>query len=233
LAAASPEAIVTQLVLPLETRPALGREDFIVAPGNREAVAFIDAFPDWPVPAAALTGPAGAGKSHLAAAWAARANAQVVEADALDQSLLEQDLPAIAVENVDASPPRAARDAVLFALLERGGAVLLTARERPSQWSAAVPDLASRYRAMLAFQLWEPDDALLAALASKLFADRQLTVPDGVIGQMVRSLERTPGAVREFVARADAKALAEKRSITVALVRDLLQSRSAPHAGNG
>lgn len=222
--AARRDVIVTQLILPLETRSALGREDFIVAPGNREAVAFIDAFPDWPSPAAALIGPAGAGKSHLAAAWAVRANAQIVEAGALDESLLRQDAPAIVVENVDASAPCATRDAVLFALLERGGAVLLTGRENPSQWPAAVPDLASRYRAMLAFQLWEPDDALLAALAFKLFADRQLTVPDGVIEQMVRSLERAPEAVRDFVARADAKALAEKRPVTVALVRELLQA---------
>ncbi len=67
---------MTQLVLPLETRPALGREDFIVAPANREAVAFIDAFPDWPTSVAALHGPDGSGKSHLAAAWAdAGANA--------------------------------------------------------------------------------------------------------------------------------------------------------------
>jgi chromosomal replication initiation ATPase DnaA len=130
---------------------------------------------------------------------------------------------AIVVENVDACAPDAARDAVLFALLERGGAVLLTGRRAPSQWSAAVPDLASRYRALLAFALWEPDDALLAALARKLFADRQLPVPDAVIEQMVRSLERSPAAVRDFVARADTKALAEKRPVTVALVRELLQ----------
>ncbi len=222
-AAARPDSIVTQLVLPLEIRPALGREDFIVAPGNREAVAFIDAFPAWPAPAAALVGPAGAGKSHLAAAWAARANARIIDAGALDESLLRQGFPAIVVENVDAGVAGGARDRVLFALLERGGAVLLTGRERQSQWPATIPDLASRYRALLAFPLWQPDDALLAALARKLFADRQLAVPDGVIDQMIRSLERAPGAVRDFVARADAKALAEKRPVTVALVRELLE----------
>lgn len=219
--AARPD-IVTQLILPLETRPALGREDFIVAPGNREAVAFIDSFPDWPAPAAALVGPAGSGKSHLAAAWAARANARTIDAAAIDDDALG--FAAIVVENMGVTRPDAARDAVIFALLERGAIVLLTGREAPSQWSATIPDLVSRYRALLTFQLWETDDALLAALARKLFGDKQLAVPDAVIEQMVRSLERSPEAVRDFVARADAKAFAEKRPVTVALVRELLQS---------
>lgn len=212
---------VTQLVLPLETRPALGRGDFIVAAPNREAVAFVDAFPDWPSPAAALFGPAGCGKSHLAAAWAERAGAAIVVFGKLDDATLRRTGP-LAVEDLDRAPPDATRDALVFALIERGGPVLLTGREPPSRWPAAMPDLASRYRAMLAFALWAPDDALLCGLARKLFADRQLAVPEAAIEQMIRSLERSPAAIRDFVARADAKALAEKRPITLALVREIL-----------
>ena len=106
----------------------------------------------------------------------------------------------------------------MFALLERGAPILLTGREAPSQWSARLPDLVSRYRALLAFGLWAPDDALLEAVARKLFQDRQLSVPDTVIAHMLHSLERSPAAVRDFVARADERALAEKRPITVGLI---------------
>jgi chromosomal replication initiation ATPase DnaA len=210
---------VSQLVLPLETKPALGREDFIVSPGNRDAVAFIDAWPDWPAPAAALFGPAGSGKSHLVSIWARRAGARIVEAADLGDAVLS-DGGAIVVENAGVLLDGAER--ALFALLERGAPLLLTGREAPSQWSARLPDLVSRYRALLAFGLWAPDDALLEALARKLFQDRQLHVPDAVIAQMLRSLERSPSAIRDFVARADEKALAEKRPITVSLIRGLL-----------
>lgn len=214
---------MTQLTLPLETRPALGREDFIVAPANREAVAFIDAFPNWPAPIAALHGPEGSGKSHLAAAWAARANARIIEAFTLDAGILHDDATALVVENVDCSGTDAARDAIVFALVERGGAMLLTGREPPSQWRAAIPDLASRYRSLVSFTLWAPDDDLLGAMARKLFADKQLTVPDAAIEAMIHAIERSPAAVRDLVARADAKALAEKRPITTALIREILQ----------
>jgi chromosomal replication initiation ATPase DnaA len=212
---------VAQLVLPLETSPALGREDFIVAAGNREAVAFLDSWPDWPAPAVALHGPSGSGKSHLVAIWAKRANAHVVDARGLDDALLREG-GAIAVENVDASTLDDKAGHLLFALIERGGPLLLTGHEPPSVWQAALPDLASRWRALLAFGLWAPDDALLGALARKLFGDRQLAVPDTVIAHMLRSLERSPSAIRDFVARADEKALVDKKPISVSLVRGML-----------
>jgi chromosomal replication initiation ATPase DnaA len=211
-----------QLILPLATAPALEREDFIVSPANAQAVAFLDSYPDWASPIAALYGPAGSGKSHLAHAWAARVQAPVLSASRLDDLAASQ-LPGgpVAIEDVDAAAPES-RDTALFAIGERGGAVLMTGRERPALWPVLLPDLASRFRAMLAFPLWSPDDELLAALARKLFADRQLRVPDSVVTRMVALLERSPGAIRDFVARLDARALAEKRKITAGLVRELL-----------
>lgn len=206
---------MTQLVLPLETRQALGRADFIVAPGNARAVAFIDSFPNWSAPAVALVGPPASGKSHLAAVWAQKAGAQVIEAASLESGVPDG---ALVVENVG---PGVA-EAPLFALLERGAPLLLTTQVQPAQWPVALPDLVSRTRALLAFDLWAPDDALLMGLAVKLFADRQLQVPESVVAHMIASLERSPGAIRDFVARADARALEQKKPVNLSLIKDLL-----------
>ena len=212
----------SQLPLPLETRRSFTREDFIVGSGNSAAVGFVDAYPAWTSPAAALYGPAGSGKSHLTAVWAARAGAPIIDAAALDEPAALPPMQALAVENVDRAPLGAHAETALFALIERGQPLLLTGREPPVAWRALLPDLSSRFRALLAFGLWAPDDALLEALARKLFADRQLSVPDAVVAQMIHGLERAPAAVRDFVARADAAALAQKRPITPGLMRDLL-----------
>ena len=212
-----------QIPLPLETPSRLAREDFIVGPGNSAAIGFIDAWPAWPSPAASVHGPAGSGKSHLVTVWAARSGARVVEAAVLDEAVLARSpSEPLAVENVDHAPLTAAAETALFALIERGQAMLLTGREPPSAWPARLPDLASRFRALLTFPLWAPDEALLEALAHKLFTDRQLPVPGAVVAQMIRALERSPAAVRDFVARADAAALAQKRPITLGLIRELL-----------
>ncbi len=210
-----------QIPLPLVTPAKLRREDFIVGPGNEAAVGFIDSWPAWPAPAAALFGPAGSGKSHLTGVWADRAGAETVEAAVLTESVLAKRQPLV-IENADQAPLAPEAETALFALLERGQSLLLTGRERPAAWPVRLPDLASRFGALIAFPLWAPDDALLAGLAHKLFADRQLSVPEAVVEQMVRSLERSPAAIRDFVARADAAALAEKRPINLGLIRGLL-----------
>lgn len=211
-----------QLILPFEVRTALGREDFLVGLGNHQAVALIDQWPDWPVHAAVLSGPPGSGKTHLVQIWQSRAHARVVLAGGLDLSMLTGDEP-FAIEDVDSAPPTPERDQVLFALLNQTDRpVLLTGRESPAEWPVLLPDLASRLRALPAFPLWVPDDILLAGIARKLFTDRQLDVPDTVIMRMVQSLERSPAAIRDFVARADTAALAQHRPINAALIRELL-----------
>ena len=213
----------SQLILPLETPPALGRGDFLVAPGNAEAVAFIDSFPHWISPVGALHGPSGSGKSHLVSVWAAAAGAKVVTAATLDARFVELLEPgrAVAVEDIDTATG-SGHDAPLFALLNRGEPLLLTGREPPARWPSAMPDLASRFGAVLAFSLWKPDETLLIALTRKLFTDRQLAVPDAVVMRILRSVERSPAAIRELVTRADALALAQKRPISAALVGELL-----------
>lgn len=213
---------MAQLVLPLENSPALGREDFLVAPGNAQAVEMIDRWPDWPAPAVLLHGPAASGKSHLAAIWATRAKAGMLDAMALDA--LPPTGPLV-VENIDTLTPH--REAGLFTLMERGAPLLLTAHAPAAAWRLTLPDLKSRAAALLSFGLWAPDEALLTALAVKLFADRQLQVPEAAVHHMLAALDRTPGAVRGFIAALDQRALSEKRPINLGLIRDLLADGAA------
>ncbi len=215
-----------QLALPLEPRQVFAREEFVVGTTNADAVAFVDSWPDWHVPAAVIHGPAGSGKSHLAAIWQNLSGAMLVSA--LDLASVQlPDVP-LAIEDVDCASGDETCARALFLALERAkpeAPVLLTGREAPSLWPCALPDLASRFLALPDFALWAPDEALLSAIARKLFADRQLAVPEPAVERMLHSLERSPAAVRAFVAEIDRKALAESRPVTPALIRELLADR--------
>lgn len=209
--------MVSQLILPIEPASRMTRDDFIVAAGNRHALAFLDAWPDWPAPAAALYGPSASGKTHLARIWAARANATLADARELQAPIAG----AAVVENCD-SVAGHAHERALFAMLERGTPLLLTGRAAPGSWPVDIPDLASRLRALVAFELGGADEALLMALAVKLFADRQVQVPEAVVTELVQQLERSPAALRDFIARADATALSRQKPINLQLIRGLM-----------
>jgi chromosomal replication initiation ATPase DnaA len=209
--------MISQLILPIEPASRMTREDFIVAAGNRHALALLDAWPDWAAPAVVLFGPSASGKTHLARIWAARANAVLADARELRAPIMG----AAVVENCDGVSD-AAHEPALFAMLERGTPLLLTGRGAPASWLVGLPDLASRFRALMAFELGGADEALLMALAVKLFADRQVQVPEAVVTELVQQLERSPAALRDFIARADATALSRQKPINLQLIRGLM-----------
>ena len=72
-----------QLPLDLGHRTALGREDFLVAPSNQSAVAWLDRWPDWTSGGLVVHGPAGCGKTHLAHVWQKVSGAVLLDASAL------------------------------------------------------------------------------------------------------------------------------------------------------
>lgn len=219
-----------QLPLDLGLRPALGREDFILAPCNEVAVAWIDRWPDWPGVAMALHGPSACGKTHLCHVWRALAGAVEIT----PATLATDDLPgllgttkAAALEDVDAKLSAGQVDEERLLHLhnlvgERGGHVLLTARTPPARWPIDLPDLRSRLRAATAVVLAPPDDALIEVVLVKLFADRQLRVDVGVVRFLMTRMERSFAAARSIVAAMDSAALADRREITVSLARRVL-----------
>ncbi len=71
-----------------------------------------------------------------------------------------------------------------------------------------------------------PDDALLAAVLVKLFADRQLAVDDRLIEFLVHRIERSFAAARAAVAELDSEAMRLKRPVSRALAAELMRGRS-------
>ncbi len=219
-----------QLALDLPARPALGRSDFFVAPANRLALAQVDSWPGWPGGRLALAGPAGAGKTHLVHVWAARTGARVIAADDLpdlDLGAIDGDA-AVAVEDADriGSADRATAEEVLFHLCNRlaaGGSLMVSGREPPARWAVALPDLASRLKATAIARLDPPDDALLAAVLLKLFADRQLTVAPDLIRLLLGRMERSFAAAEATVAALDRAGLARHRPVTARLAGEILR----------
>lgn len=216
---------MTQLPLDLPHRPALGRADFLVAPCNQDAIAWLDRWPRWPAPALALCGPPGSGKTHLAHVFAARAAARFIDPAALTTERVPALLGEAQAAIVDdaASAPEEPLLHLYNLLAERGGHLLVAAREPPARWPIALADLRSRLVACPVVAVAAPDEALIGALLIKLFADRQLQVGEGVVAYLALQLDRSFAAAQEAVAALDTAALAEHRRVTVPLAKRVLR----------
>jgi chromosomal replication initiation ATPase DnaA len=212
-----------QFGLKLERSQSFGREAFILGASNAVAIAALDARADWPGGVLALAGPAGCGKTHLAFAWAEQNGALFASAAASERlDLSEMEGRLIAVDDAD----RVA-DETLFHLINLaaapGGALLLTARDRPAAWTPALPDLRSRLNALSVAELLQPDDVVLRGVLDRFFRQRAATPSDEVLDYLVKRIERSAVTAREVVARVDEAALSQGRPISIALARKVLE----------
>ena len=155
----------TQLPLDLGHRTALSDGDFLVAPCNADAYAWLERWPRWPGPASVIFGPAQCGKTHLAHLFATRSGAVALAAAALtvaDPPCLLAQAHAVVVEDCDRAggDGEGLDETALFHLInltkESGGFLLLTGREAPSRWKIGLPDLRSRLNAMAALAIGAP-----------------------------------------------------------------------------
>ncbi|MEC8146404.1 MAG: hypothetical protein VX073_06880 [Pseudomonadota bacterium] len=214
---------MSQLPLDLQFISTPGRDDFIVSSCNRLAASWIDRWPDWPgqYRMLNLVGPMASGKSHLAAIWSRRADATMLDGLAAGAAAPERSL---VLDNV--TPAEAWNEEALFHLINRtadGGASILITSETPvAAMGWALPDLASRMRAITVARLDAPDDALLRSLLEKYFADRQLAVAVQVLDYMVSRMERSFVAVQTIAATMDRRSLAERRNLTLPLAREIM-----------
>jgi chromosomal replication initiation ATPase DnaA len=214
-----------QLPLELALAPRFGEEDFLISQSNADAYGMIEAWPDWVSRLLVMTGPPASGKSHLAAIWAAKANARQLSA----RSLGKADIPAliaasaVVVEDIDRS---GIAEAALFHLVnlaeEKGASLLFTSARPPQELGLVTPDLLSRLRKAPLVSIAAPDDALMRALFVKMFVDRQLIVDTALVEYLCLRIERSFVAVRSTVEKLDHGAMARGRRLTRPMAATIL-----------
>jgi len=206
-------------------------ENFVAGP-NRAVVAALSQGVE-PGGWYALVGPAGSGRSHLAAAFLAACHARRDQASfiALEQpgqrGLLEHaGGDWVVIDDVDALAGDGEGERALFNALnrwraDRSGVVMSMAGRE----GFVLPDLRSRLGQATQLVIKPLEEPALAELVRCLAAEHEVGLGRGVVDYILSRMPRNAGQIARLVVAAAHRALAERRTLSVPLVRELLGSR--------
>ncbi len=191
-----------------------------------------------------LSGPGGAGKTHLlqaiCAAASERLRAGYVPLKQVAQLGVEVldglgQLECLCVDDLDRVAGELAWERRLFGLLreieEAGGALVMAGESPPALLTWALPDLGSRCAAGAVFALRALDEAEQHAALELRARLRGLELPEETWQWLRRRYPRDMRRLYELLDTLDEAALAAQRRLTVPFIRDVLLRRAAlpPH----
>ncbi len=183
-----------------------------------------------------LVGPPGSGKTHLALAACALAEAAGRRAAYLPLASAAGRLPdalesmhafdLVALDGLEAVAGDPDDELALFGFHNRmhdaGRRLLYTARTAPAALDLQLPDLRSRLAQCTRATLSPLDDDGRRALLRLRAQRRGLQVDEAAIEWLLRRAGRDPGSLTALFERLDLAALAAQRRLTVPFLRDVL-----------
>lgn len=177
-----------------------------------------------------LGGPPGSGRSHLVAAAFARlcrcgrAAHFIALTDSGQRALLDHaGGDWVALDDVDALAGDDAGERALFNALNRWRAertgVVMSGVGRDA---FELPDLRSRLGQATRLTLKPLDEAALGELVRRMSAEHEVVPGRGVVDYILSRAPRNAGRIAELVETAAHRALTERRTLSVPLIRELL-----------
>ncbi|GAM99669.1 dnaA regulatory inactivator Hda [alpha proteobacterium U9-1i] len=205
-------------------------DTLVVAEANRDAARLLTGWRDWPGGALGLVGPKGAGKTHLALAWAMEVGARQLAANAAPDegaALFDEAGGRLVIDDADGVRDEGMFWRVLDLARSRGGAVLLVGAAPPSQWPVSIPDLRSRLAALPIARLGEPDEALLEVVLTRFCRENFIHLSDDAAKFLARRLPRTFAAARDLVGVIEADLAKPARPVTLPMAKRALEKAQA------
>jgi len=218
-----------QLALHLPLKPSYAESDFIESPCNKEALQWIRHWPDWPVKMIAIYGMPGCGKTHLGHIWQEKSTARFLTPQDITQiTPLEatQNTTSFVLDDADTLEDENWLFHFYNLIKEKDGYCLLCCHQAPTQWKVTLPDLKSRLATILSIPVTLPDEEALRAVLFKLFTEKGMALSQEIADYILRRIDRSFDAACTLVDAIDRYTLSTRRSLTLAVVREVLNEQS-------
>ena len=209
------------------------RFDTFFEGSNASVVAAIKAPP---APGIWLSGRVGSGRSHLLQALVAErspGSAMYLPLErAFPVSVLD-DLPpdmVVCLDNIEQVLGDAAWERALMVLYERvligSGRLVIAAADAVRQTAIVLPDLRSRFQALVGLRLEFLDDQAQGEALRLRARFRGLELPEETLRYLMSRLPRDPASLYAWLARLDEASLSEQRKLTVPFVSEVMRRES-------
>jgi len=214
-----------QLILNLRSLPSMGRNDYFVSEVNKEAVTWLDAWPNWTTFGFIVCGPLGSGKSHLAQVLKTLSHGDIIEAKDISNKNIDQlsEKKCLIIENIELFTSETLLFHLYNMLLENKNNLMLTSKITMSQISFELPDLKSRLLSIPQVNIGFPDDSLLKNLLIKQFLDKGIIVEIDVIDYLIKRIDRSFEAISKLVSQIDFKSLEKAKKITIPFIKNTIK----------
>jgi chromosomal replication initiation ATPase DnaA len=214
-----------QLILNLRSLPSMGRNDYFVSEVNKEAVSWLDSWPNWTTFGFIVCGPLGSGKSHLAQVLKTLSHGDIIEAKDISSKNIDQlsEKKCLIIENLESLTSETLLFHIYNMLLENKNNLMLTSKFNVSQINFELPDLKSRLLSMPQVSIGLPDDRLLKNLLIKQFLDKGILVEMDVIDYLIKRIDRSFEAISKLVAKIDFKSLEKAKKITIPFIKNTIK----------
>ncbi|MBT7077293.1 MAG: hypothetical protein HN930_06225 [Pelagibacterales bacterium] len=218
-------SVYQQLILDLRSIPSMGRNDYFVSDVNKEAVTWLDAWPNWTTFGFIVCGPFGSGKSHLAQVLKTLSHGDIIEAKDISDQNIDQlsQKKCLIIENIELLTSEALLFHLYNMLLENKNNLMLTSNLTIPQISFELPDLKSRLLSMTQVNIGFPDDRLLKNLLIKQFLDKGILVEMDVIDYLIKRIDRSFEAILKLVSKIDFQSLEKAKKITIPFIKNTIK----------
>ena len=210
-----------QFVLGFPVPEDLSPESFVQLPCNTSALKAAQSL--LPGHVLVVYGAPKSGKSHLLNWWQKQAAAILFK----PADHLPPDGSTVAVDGLNRLMAQEQEAFFhLFNHIKNTQGKLLVTTDVPTAQLDLLPDLKSRLLTADHVEITAPQEEDLHILLTKWAADRQISLSEDVLTYLLRHADRSPHSLLMLIQKLDTLSLAQKRKVTVPLVKEALREES-------
>ncbi len=214
-----------QLIFDFPTSKIYLKEDFYVTESNSEVFNYLDSWPKWSKNIINIFGPHGSGKSHLASIFNKKVSSLMLDCNKLTNNIFIElkSKQALIIENLRKDVSEDLLYSIFNTVNQENKYLVITSLNSINSYDFNLPDLNSRIKSMLGFEIKLPDDNLIFVILLKSFSDRQIKVEKKIIEYIIKRIDRSYESISKFVSLLDKNSLAKGKSFNYKIIDETLK----------